>query len=100
MVGLWGELDGVEKDNRVSFLREPDLGFAWTAFQWAKGQDLDEVLLETGMTAGDFVRAVKQLLDLLGQVADAAPPNSHIRKTARRAMDAMRRGVVAYTSVT
>ncbi|MEW2359928.1 DEAD/DEAH box helicase [Spirillospora sp. NPDC029432] len=99
MVRLWGELDAVEKDNRVSFLREPDLGFAWTAYQWAKGQDLDEVLLETGMTAGDFVRAVKQLLDLLGQVADAAPPNSHIRKTARRAMDAMRRGVVAYSSV-
>ncbi|MFG2001372.1 DEAD/DEAH box helicase [Spirillospora sp. NPDC048911] len=100
MVRLWGELDSIEKDNRVSFLREPDLGFAWTAYRWAKGHDLDEVLLETDMTAGDFVRAVKQLLDLLGQVTDAAPPNSHIRKTARRAMDAMRRGVVAYTSVT
>ncbi|KAB2348965.1 DEAD/DEAH box helicase [Actinomadura rudentiformis] len=100
MVGLWGELDAIEKDNRVSFLREPDLGFAWTAYRWAKGHDLDEVLLETDMTAGDFVRAVKQLLDLLGQVTDAAPENSHIRKTARRAMDAMRRGVVAYSSVT
>lgn len=55
--------------------------------------------MESDLTAGDFVRAVKQLLDLLGQVADAAPPNSHIRKTARRAMDAMRRGVVAYSSV-
>ncbi|MDL4777005.1 DEAD/DEAH box helicase [Actinomadura xylanilytica] len=99
MVRLWGELDAVERDNRVSFLREPDLGFAWTAYRWAKGDDLDEVLLENDMTAGDFVRAVKQLLDLLGQVADAAPPNSHIRKTARRAMDAMRRGVVAYSSV-
>ncbi|MFF5259628.1 DEAD/DEAH box helicase [Actinomadura viridis] len=99
MVRLWGELDAIEKDNRVSFLREPDLGFAWTAYRWAKGQELDAVLLETDMTAGDFVRAVKQLLDLLGQVADAAPPNSHIRKTARKAMDAMRRGVVAYSSV-
>jgi ATP-dependent RNA helicase HelY len=99
MVRLWGELDSIEKDNRVSFLREPDLGFAWTAYRWAKGDDLDEVLLETDMTAGDFVRAVKQLLDLLGQVSDAAPPNSHLRKTARRAMDAMRRGVVAYSSV-
>jgi ATP-dependent RNA helicase HelY len=58
------------------------------------------VLLETDMTAGDFVRAVKQLLDLLGQVADASPPNGHVRKTARKAMDAMRRGVVAYSSVT
>ncbi|MUN37660.1 DEAD/DEAH box helicase [Actinomadura litoris] len=99
MVRLWGELEGVERDNRVSFLREPDLGFAWTAYRWAKGDDLDAVLLESDLTAGDFVRAVKQLLDLLGQVADAAPPNSHIRKTARRAMDAMRRGVVAYSSV-
>ncbi|WP_395111324.1 DEAD/DEAH box helicase [Actinomadura sp. SCN-SB] len=99
MVRLWGELDGVEKDNRVSFLREPDLGFAWTAYRWAKGQELDEVLLETDMTAGDFVRAVKQLVDLLGQVADASPPDSHVRKTARKAMDAMRRGVVAYSSV-
>ncbi|WP_329090331.1 DEAD/DEAH box helicase [Actinomadura citrea] len=99
MVRLWGVLEGVERDNRVSFLREPDLGFAWTAYRWAKGDDLDEVLMESDLTAGDFVRAVKQLLDLLGQVADAAPPNSHIRKTARRAMDAMRRGVVAYSSV-
>ncbi|WP_433338515.1 DEAD/DEAH box helicase [Spirillospora sp. CA-294931] len=99
MVRLWGELDGIEKDNRVSFLREPDLGFAWTAYRWAKGHELDSVLMEADMTAGDFVRAVKQLLDLLGQVADAAPPNSHIRKTARRAMDALRRGVVAYNSV-
>ncbi|WP_026412973.1 DEAD/DEAH box helicase [Actinomadura oligospora] len=100
MIRLWGQLDAVEKDNQVSFLREPDLGFAWTAYRWAKGDDLDEVLFDGDMTAGDFVRAVKQLLDLLGQVADAAEPNSHIRKTARRAMDAMRRGVVAYTSVT
>ncbi|RAY13990.1 RNA helicase [Actinomadura craniellae] len=99
MVRLWGELDAVEKDNRVSFLREPDLGFAWSAFRWARGHQLDAVLSETGMTAGDFVRAVKQLLDLLGQVADAAPAGSGIRGTARQAMDAMRRGVVAYSSV-
>ncbi|WP_067826117.1 DEAD/DEAH box helicase [Actinomadura kijaniata] len=100
MVRLWRQLEAVEEDNGVSFLREPDLGFAWTAYRWARGADLDEVLLEADMTAGDFVRAVKQLLDLLGQIADAAPENSHIRKTARRAMDAMRRGVVAYSSVT
>jgi ATP-dependent RNA helicase HelY len=99
MIRLWGDLESVEKDNRVSFLREPDLGFAWPAFRWAKGQQLDAVLTETDLTAGDFVRAVKQLLDLLGQVADAAPEGSRIRGTARRAMDAMRRGVVAYSSV-
>jgi ATP-dependent RNA helicase HelY len=99
MVRIWGELDEVEKDNRVSFLREPDLGFAWAAYRWARGHQLDAVLSETGMTAGDFVRAVKQLLDLLGQVADAAPRGSRIRATAGQAMDAMRRGIIAYSSV-
>jgi ATP-dependent RNA helicase HelY len=99
MVKLFGRLDAVEKDNRVSFLREPDLGFAWPAYRWARGHALEAVLADGDLTAGDFVRAVKQLLDLLGQVADAAPPGSRIRDTAGRAMDAMRRGVIAYSSV-
>jgi ATP-dependent RNA helicase HelY len=99
MVGLWGELDAIEKDNRVSFLREPDLGFSWAAFRWAKGHRLDDVLSDTDLTAGDFVRAVKQLLDLLAQIADASPRETEIRETAWNAIDAMRRGVVAYSSV-
>ena len=28
MTRLWGELDGIEKSHRLSFLREPDFGFA------------------------------------------------------------------------
>ncbi|GAA2730983.1 DEAD/DEAH box helicase [Actinocorallia aurantiaca] len=99
MVRLWGELENVEKDNQVSFQREPDLGFAWAAYRWTGGEDLDEVLLEAGMTAGDFVRSVKQLMDLLGQIADAAGPGP-VRDTARRAADEMRRGVIAYSSIT
>jgi ATP-dependent RNA helicase HelY len=49
------------------------------------------------MPAGDFVRWIRQLLDLLGQIAQAA--DDEIRPTAERAMDALRRGVVAYSSV-
>jgi ATP-dependent RNA helicase HelY len=97
MVRLWGELAEVERDHRVAFLREPDLGFAWAAYRWARGEDLDLVLTETDLTAGDFVRWMKQLLDMLGQVADAT--GGDLRKTAGRAMDAIRRGVVAYSSV-
>ncbi|HEX6471839.1 MAG TPA: DEAD/DEAH box helicase [Streptosporangiaceae bacterium] len=99
MVRLWGELDAIEKDNRVSFLREPDLGFCWAAYRWAAGHRLEDVLGEAGLTAGDFVRAVKQLLDLLGQVAEASPGPDGLAQTAHKAMDAMRRGVVAYSSV-
>lgn len=98
MVSLWTDLDGLEKENRLDFLREPDLGFAWAAYRWAEGASLDEVLGETDLAAGDFVRWMKQLLDLADQVADAAG-DSPLRGTARRAADALRRGVVAYSSV-
>ncbi len=99
MTRLWGELQDIEKDHRVAFLREPDLGFAWAAWRWANGHRLDAVLSEADLTAGDFVRWMKQLLDMLGQVADAAAPGTGLRDVAGRAMDAIRRGVVAYSSV-
>ena len=113
-VRTWGELDQLEKDNDLSFLREPDLGFAWAACRWARGVKLESVLDESSdLTPGDFVRSVKQLIDLLDQIASAAPgpapapgpaatpgpaPRS-LSATARAAIDAMRRGVVAYSAV-
>ena len=44
------------------------------------------------------MRWVKQLLDLADQVADAAGPGP-LRDTAREAASRLRRGVVAYSSV-
>ncbi|MEU7912416.1 DEAD/DEAH box helicase [Microbispora bryophytorum] len=99
MVRLWGELEGIEEDHGLSFVREPDVGFAWAAFRWAKGHSLDAVLTDCDLAAGDFVRWIKQLLDLLGQLRDAAPKGSKVAENALKAIDAMRRGVVAYSSV-
>ena len=96
---VWGQLDALERDHKLEFLREPDLGFAWAAYRWAEGDDLDEVLSGTDLAAGDFVRWMKQLLDLAGQVADAAG-DSPLRKTARETVHALKRGVVAYSSLT
>ncbi|NUS53123.1 MAG: RNA helicase, partial [Nocardioidaceae bacterium] len=98
MVELWGDLDGLERDHKLDFLREPDLGFAWAAYRWAEGATLDEVLTETDLAAGDFVRWMKQLLDLTDQVADAAGDDA-LRARARETAGALRRGVVAYSSV-
>jgi ATP-dependent RNA helicase HelY len=98
MTGIWSELDRLERSHRVRFLRRPDFGFAWAAYQWARGATLDHVLVEADLAAGDFVRAVKQLLDVTDQVADAAG-DGDLRATARAASDALRRGVVAYSSV-
>ena len=97
MVRVWGELDTVEREHQLSFLREPDLGFAWAAHAWARGQRLEK-LLSPDLTPGDFVRAVKQLIDLLDQIAGAAG-SAPVAQTARAAINALRRGVVAYSSV-
>ncbi|HEX6197465.1 MAG TPA: DEAD/DEAH box helicase [Jiangellaceae bacterium] len=98
MVRLWGDLDALERDHRLDFLREPDLGFALAAWQWASGFGLATVLGDSDLTAGDFVRQVRQLLDLLDQVA-AAAGDTPLRKTARLAADAINRGVVAYATL-
>ncbi|MGX1674750.1 DEAD/DEAH box helicase [Streptomyces sp. NPDC055400] len=110
MVRIWGRLDALEEEFKISQTegvgqREPDLGFAWAAHQWASGKGLDEVLREADMPAGDFVRWCKQVIDVLGQISAAAPAVSGagggdtVAKNARKAVDALRRGVVAYSSV-
>jgi ATP-dependent RNA helicase HelY len=91
---LWRELSAVERDHRLDFLRRPDSGLAWAAYRWTEGDDLGEVLDESDLTAGDFVRWVKQLIDLCGQVADAAG-NGPLRETSREVVRQIRRGVVA-----
>ncbi|GAA2150820.1 DEAD/DEAH box helicase [Nocardioides koreensis] len=99
MARLWGELDALEREHRLDFLRPPDMGFAWAAYRWAEGDELDDVLGSTDLAAGDFVRWMKQLLDLAGQVADAAG-DLPLRSTARDVVDRIRRGVVAYSGLT
>jgi ATP-dependent RNA helicase HelY len=96
MIRLWGDLDGVERSHKLSFLREPDLGFARKAYTWASGTSLEKAMGE--LTPGDFVRAVKQLIDLLDQIA-AAAGRDPLAGVARAAIDGLRRGVVAYSSV-
>lgn len=94
MTRLWGELERLERDHRLDFLRKPDAGFAWTAWRWAEGQELDEIITRNDQTAGDFVRQMKQLIDFAGQIADAAA-GTPVRDTARQLVKLLRRGIVA-----
>jgi ATP-dependent RNA helicase HelY len=112
MTRTWADLDQLEKKHNLSFLREPDLGFVWAAYRWVRGAKLEDVLDSVpGLTPGDFVRSTKQLIDLLDQIAaaassgassssDGAPKSRDVAATARAAIDAMRRGVIAYTTLT
>lgn len=66
-------------------------------WKWARGASLGDVLLEAEMAAGDFVRWTKQTIDLLDQLSVVA--DGPVGRSARQAMDAVRRGIVAYSSV-
>jgi ATP-dependent RNA helicase HelY len=96
-------LAGAERAAHVDFLKTPDLGFTWAAWRWAGGARLEQVLDDDpDLTAGDFVRWCKQLVDLLDQisvVAGLVDPASPVRKAARAAIARVRRGVVAYSSI-
>jgi ATP-dependent RNA helicase HelY len=95
---IWRDLDATERDERLPGTRPPDPGFTAAIHAWASGDELADVLEEEEMTGGDFVRNVKQAIDLLRQVADVAP-NPTTGATARAAAEACLRGVVAASSV-
>jgi ATP-dependent RNA helicase HelY len=96
---IWSELESEEAALGLQLTREPDLGFVWPIFRWARGETLSTVLASGAaaeMSAGDFVRWARQVIDLLGQIADATRADSPLRATARAAMDGLNRGVLAY----
>ena len=98
----WRGLEDRERAHRLTLAKEPDPRFALATWAWASGRSLDAVLREVDLAPGDFVRWTKQVIDLLGQLADAARQGAgteEVGRTARRASDLLRRGVVAYTSV-
>ena len=83
MSRTWVELDHLERRHGLSFLREPDPGFVWAAYRWVRGAKLEDVLESApGLTPGDFVRSMKQLMDLLDQVAVASRPATATRRPA------------------
>lgn len=98
---LWSELRADEQRHRITGSREPDDGFVAAIFRWATTGDLTSALAASDATgsgsplsAGDFVRWCRQVLDLLDQVRNAAP-SAALRATAKRAINDVRRGVVA-----
>jgi len=98
---LWTELRADEQRHRVTQSREPEDGFVAAVYRWATTGDLTAALAAsdasgtgTPLSAGDFVRWCRQVLDLLDQVRNAAPTPA-LRATAKRAINDIRRGVVA-----
>ena len=96
---IYGELASDEQRHRLPPTNMPDPGFALSLHQWAAGAPLGYALAaaaESGaeLTPGDFVRWCRQVIDLLEQIVQTGYSNE-IKHNARRAVEAIRRGVVA-----
>jgi ATP-dependent RNA helicase HelY len=104
ILATWSVLEADEAARGLELTREPDAGFVWPIYRWARGEPLSKVLasaqgLDGDLPAGDFVRWARQVVDLLGQLAEAAGAAAPVREAARAAMTAINRGVLAYTSL-
>jgi ATP-dependent RNA helicase HelY len=101
---LSDQLRSDENRHRLAPSREPDAGFVPAVYRWATTGNLAAALAASdvngtgsSLSAGDFVRWCRQVLDLLDQVRNASP-DAGMRKAAKRAIDDVRRGVVAVDS--
>jgi ATP-dependent RNA helicase HelY len=86
------ELRGVERDAGLTPMGDLDPGFVAPAYRWASGLGLEEAVEGIDITGGDFVRNVKMLADLAGQLRSVG--DAELSAAASRAVDGLRRGIV------
>ncbi|MEJ5996711.1 DEAD/DEAH box helicase [Corynebacterium sp. H130] len=99
---IWTELEADERRHRLPVTKMPEPGFALAIHQWAAGAPLDYCMQAAAasgaeLTPGDFVRWCRQVIDALEQVKKTGYTDE-IQRNARKAVDAIRRGVVAIGS--
>lgn len=92
------ELREVEEREQVGPHRAPDPTYIAIAYAWAVGEGFAEVVEAEELSGGDFVRTMKQLIDLLRQISVMAPVGE-TRRAAERAADLLLRGVVSVSTV-
>jgi len=93
LVKTWVQIHDLEEELGLEPIREPDAGFAWPAYRWASGHSLSSIMRGTELTVGDFVRSMKQIIDLLRQISIASP---HLAPVVSDALSRIDRGVIAY----
>jgi ATP-dependent RNA helicase HelY len=90
---IYGKIHEAETDLNLEPMRAPDFGFCWASHKWASGHSLTSILKGSDLTVGDFVRSMKQIIDLLRQLRAAAPD---LQIVIDQALGKIDRGVIAY----
>lgn len=86
-------LQEAQRERGLHVHRAPHGGLAHECSAWAAGKPLSRIL-DPELTPGDFVRSIRQLIDLLRQIVTTTN-DEELRATAEHAINAIDRGVVA-----
>jgi ATP-dependent RNA helicase HelY len=86
------DLRTVEEDVGITPMRDLDAGFVEPVVRWSDGATLEEAVGEREVSGGDFVRNVKQVIDLLGQLRDVT--GGERREAFDAARRSLQRGIV------
>jgi ATP-dependent RNA helicase HelY len=93
---VWRRLVQIEDEYGLTTQREPNFDLAWSTYRWSNGNSLQSVLRETDVLVGDFVRNMRQVIDLLNQLRDV---HADLKPQITAALRSIDRGVVAYSTV-
>ncbi|MHB0929017.1 MAG: DEAD/DEAH box helicase [Candidatus Nanopelagicales bacterium] len=96
LMDVWLDVTAIETAYGANPLREPDPSFAPGVYRWASGAKLSTVLHDSDITAGDFVRWVRRIIDLLEQIMQA---DERYGEVAHQAIAQIQRGIVASIDV-
>lgn len=89
----FSELKQIENAHKLNTLVKPDHGFVSVIYQWAQGLNLIQVLKRTEISAGDFVRTTRRIIDVLEQIANVG--GKDLREKALESVYLLRRGIVS-----
>lgn len=87
------QINEVEEAAGLPATRAPDPGMVEVAYSWVAGAGLADVVGDD-LSGGDFVRWVRQLIDLTRQIAEVTD-RTEVAAAARSAVDGLHRGVVS-----
>lgn len=87
------DLKTIEIAHKLNTISKPDHGFVTLVYQWANGSNLLQVLRRTEISAGDFVRTTRRIIDVLEQIANIA--TGDLRQSSQAAVALLRRGIVS-----
>ncbi|MEY3697289.1 MAG: hypothetical protein RJA41_939 [Actinomycetota bacterium] len=90
---IFQELKVLETAQKLNTIAKPDIGFAPLIYNWANGNNLLQVLKRTEISAGDFVRTTRRIIDVLEQISHVA--KGDLKAVAIDAVGTLRRGIVS-----